>query len=662
MGIATDIIIIVIFAMIGAFIAQRLKQPLIVGYIFAGVLVGPYTGGITVSDVHDIELLAELGVALLLFALGLEFSLKDLQPVRRVALLGTPIQIILTMIYGIVISRLIGLEWSEAIWFGGVISVSSTMVILKTMMARGLMGTLSSRVMIGILIVQDLAVIPLMLILPELNDIQAGLPSLTGAMIKAVIFIVGMVILGTRIIPRLMRIIVGWQSRELFLISVIAIGLGIGYITFLFGLSFAFGAFVAGIVISESDYSHQALGDITPLRDLFGLVFFVSVGMLLDPAYLVENFSTVVLLVVLVTIGKALIFTTLMRVFKYGNIIPIAVGLTMFQVGEFSFVIARVGLSTGSISPDLFSLILTTAIMTMILTPFLSSLSAPIYRMWRTQFKYEKLDTINLPQEGLHNHIVIAGGGRTGYYVANVLHRMGFPFVVIELDQRRVDQFKEAGVTVIYGDASHEIILEATRLDHARLLLITLPNIVTTQIVVDHARTIQPDLHIVARVESIELAQILHEKGVYEVVQPEFEAGLEIVRQALLHLKVPATEIRNFTDGIRHELYAPIIEINPSYRTINKLKDASAKLMELTWIDVPQEASAIGKSLMELRINRQTGALVVGILREGELQSNPSADSILQTGDILAVLGSPRQAEEVRLLLDKHHEPDSAIE
>ena len=291
MGIATDLVIIVVAAMIGALIAQRLKQPLILGYIAAGIVVGPYTAGIAVSNAHDIELLAEIGVALLLFALGLEFSFRDLQPVRRVALIGAPIQMLLTIIFGTGVGRLIGLDWNESIWLGGLISVSSTMVILKTLMGRGLLGTLSSRVMIGILIIQDLAIVPLMLILPQLNDLEAGIPSLAGAVVKAAIFMVGIVVVGTRLMPALMRIVAGWQSRELFMLSVTAIGLGVGYVTFLFGLSFAFGAFIAGMVLSESDYSHQALGDVTPLRDLFGLVFFVSVGMLLDPTYLVDNLS-----------------------------------------------------------------------------------------------------------------------------------------------------------------------------------------------------------------------------------------------------------------------------------------------------------------------------------------------------------------------------------
>lgn len=651
MGIATDIVIVVIAALIGALIAQRLKQPLILGYILGGVLVGPYTGGITVSDVHDIELLAELGVALLLFALGLEFSLKDLQPVRQVALLGAPIQMILTILYGIGVGHLIGLGWTEAIWLGGIISVSSTMVILKTLMARGLLGTLSSRVMIGILIVQDLAIVPLMLILPQLNDLQAGLPSLAGAVIKAFIFIAGMVFIGTRVMPALVRIIVKWNSRELFLLLITAIGLGIGYITFIFGLSFAFGAFVAGIVLSESDYSHQALGDITPLRDLFGLVFFVSVGMLLDPAYLFNNLATVLVLVTLVIIGKMTIFSILVRAFGYGNIVPIAVGLTMFQVGEFSFVLARVGLSTESISQDLYSLLLTTTILTMILTPFVSRLATPFYNLWQKRFQQERLDTINLPKEGLHDHVIIAGGGQTGYYVAKVLQRMQLPYVVIELDQRRVDKCKQEGMPVVYGDASQDVVLETAGVHAARLMLITLPAIVTTQLVVDRVRALEPALHIVARVESVELSHILHEHGVYEVVQPEFEAGLEIVRQALLHLEIPATEIYQFTDEIRHELYAPLMESKASYQAVTKLKQAAAHLMELSWIDLPERNSVIGMSIRELQIRQETGASVVGILRHGSMIRNPSADNKLQAGDVIAVLGDRHQVEQVRQLL-----------
>src|SRR5581483_8974008 len=349
MGVAADIAIILLAALLGGFLAQRLGQPLILGYIVAGVLVGPYTGGVTVTEVHDIELLAEIGVALLLFALGLEFNFAKLRRVRGIAFLGTPIQLLLTIGLGYLIALSLGRTPYEGLWFGALIALSSTMVILKTLMAQGTLGSLPSRIMIGMLIVQDLAVVPLMLVLPELDNLQQSLPNLGLAVLRAAGFLLAMFLIGTRLIPFVLRRIAAWNSRELFLIAVTAIGLGAGYATYLFGLSFAFGAFVAGMVLSESEYSHQALSDIVPLRDVFGMLFFVSVGMLLDPAFLLANLGQVLLVVALVALGKAAIFGGLTRAFGYHSATPVAVGLGLFQIGEFAFVLARVGVTEHAI-------------------------------------------------------------------------------------------------------------------------------------------------------------------------------------------------------------------------------------------------------------------------------------------------------------------------
>jgi len=651
MGIAADIAIIVVAALLGGMVAQWLRQPLILGYILAGVMVGPYTGGVTVTDIANIGLLADLGVALLLFALGLEFSLKDLQPVRRIAVIGTPIQVVLTIVYGVGIAHYLGWDWKAGVWLGAIFATSNTMVILKTLSSRGLLGTLSSRVIIGILIVQDLTAIPMMLILPRLDNLEAGLPSLAWAAVKAIVFLSGMFFIGTRVIPFLMKQIAGWNSRELFLLTVTAIGLGVGYVTSLFGLSFAFGAFVAGMVLSESDYSYQALGDIIPLRDLFSLLFFVSVGMLLDPVFFVENILTVLMVVGMVSLGKIAIFGILVRAFGYGNIMPFAVGLTMFQLGEFSFVLARVGLATGSISQDLYSLVLATAIVTLILTPFVSRLAAPLYALRRRRFSHEPLASVNLPKDGLSQHVVIAGGGRVGYYVAKVLQRMELGFVVLELDQRRVERCKAEGIPVIYGDANQEIVLETAGIHYARVLLITLPDIVTTRGIVEKVRQLNPHLHIVARVESVELMTALHAHGVYEVVQPEFEAGLEIVRQALLHLNFPAAEILHLTDDIRRELYAPLAASHPDYQSLLKLKQAAGQLLELNWFTLSTGHDLVGKTIRDSEIRRKSGVSVVGILRDEKLIANPAAGHELIAGDVLAVIGDRWQIETFTSLL-----------
>ena len=642
MGIATDIIIIILAALMGGVIAQQFRQPLILGYILAGIMVGPFTGGISIAEVHQIELMAEIGVALLLFALGLEFSFKELKPVRQIALFGTPIQILLTLLYGYAIGAWMGWGWVPCLWFGAVISISSTMVVLRTLMNQGRIGTLSSRVMIGMLIVQDLAIIPMMIFLPQLNNLEAGLSVLGFAILKASVFLTLMVVLGTKLLPRLLSRIAMSNSRELFLLSITAMGLGIGYATYLVGLSFAFGAFVAGLVLSESDYGHQALSDIIPLRDHFGLLFFVSVGMLLDPAFFISHIRQILFLVVLIIIGKGLIFASISRMFGYANVIPLALGLGLFQVGEFSFVLSRIGLSSESISPDMYSLILSTVITTMILTPFLSGLTTPIYAFFQKKFKSEALQTINLPENGLRDHLVIAGGGRIGGFVAQTIGQRGLKFVVIELDFRAVEKLKKADIPIIFGDASQPVLLQAAQIEKAKMLLITVPSIIVAKSIVKEALKINPKLPIVARAEGIEHLTALHQYGVYEVVQPEFEAALEIMRQALLHLDVPAVEIRNITDGVRQKQYAPLYQKHPDYSNLVHLKNSNL-MMDITWLTLSENSPIIGKTIRELEIRKRTGVSVVAVLHEGALHPNPDADYSFKEKDMIAVMGMEDQ-------------------
>ena len=639
MGVASDIILLVVAAFGCGLLLQRLGQPLILGYIVAGVILGPHTGGLTVSDIPEIERLAEIGVALLLFGLGLEFSLRDLRPVKKIALIGTPIQMIATIGLGLGIGSFMGWEWRPSLWLGAIISLSSTMVILKTLMNQGRLGTLSSKVMIGMLIVQDLAVIPMMVILPQFNNPAVGLPALGLAALKAAAFIVGMVLLGTRLLPRLMTHIAKLGSRELFLLAIIAIGLGVGYITHLAGLSFAFGAFVAGMVLSESDYGHQALSDIIPLRDLFGLLFFASVGMLLDPVFLMDHLMQVIVLVLAVSLGKGLVFALISSAFRYGNVIPLAAGLGLFQVGEFSFVLARVGISTGSINDDLYSLVLTVAILTMALTPIVSGQTARLYSLKKRLFRHEPLETLNIPDEGLRNHVVIAGGGRVGLQIAQVLQRLGFPLVIIELDHRRVDQAKAAGLPVVYGDASHEVVLEAAAVASARMLIVTTPEMVVAQAVVVNARKHNDRLDVVARTSDPTFLPVFKKMDVTDVVLPEFEASLEMTRQALLHLRVPASEIQRHTESLRKDLFAPFLSTGGGYTTLAQLRTAELSF-DLQWVVLGGGSPLISKSMGEAKIRRTTGASVVGVIRAGHLEANPDADFRFQDDDLVAIMGT----------------------
>ena len=644
MGIAADLAIIVVAALVGGMIAQLLRQPLIVGYILAGVIVGPYTAGVTVGSREEIALLAEIGVALLLFTLGIEFSLKDLRPVRRVAIFGTPIQVLLGIGLGYGVGQMLGLDWLASLWFGVALGPSNTMIVLKTLGGRGLLGTLSSRVMIGMLIVQDLCVMAIMLVLPYLGGSSFDGGALLFAIVRAALFLGVMLLIGTRVIPWLMRRIARWESRELFLITVTALGLGIGYAAWLAGLSFAFGAFLAGLVISESDYSHQALGEVIPLRDIFAMLFFVSVGMLLDPAFLVANLGTVLWVVAIVAVAKMFIFGGITRAFGYRNVIPLASALALFQLGEFSFVLARQGLTSGVFSADTYSLILTVALVTILMTPPAFQLTQPLYRVQRRLFRSAPLRTFDVPADGLEGHVVVAGAGRVGQFVAGMLHRLHVPVVAIELNQQRVDECKQQGIPVIYGDAAHPVVLKAAAVARAHLALVTTPAMKTTQSIAQQIRTLNPELHIVARAEAIEQLEVLHDIGVYEVVQPEFEAGLEIARQALLHLDLPAPEVQRYTDAVRQDLYAPIYQMHSEYAEVHALEQAR-RLLEFTWVTLPEGSPLAGCSLGEAQIRSHTGATVVAIMRRGALVSNPGTAEILRAGDVLAVLGNHGELE-----------------
>ena len=649
MGITTDIILLIVAAFSCGLLLQRLGQPLILGYIAAGIILGPHTGGLTVSNIHEIELLAEIGVALLLFALGLEFSLRDLKPVKKIAILGTPIQIVLTIGLGLGIGHFMAWDWKASLWLGALISLSSTMVILKTLMNQGWLGTLSSKVMIGMLIVQDLAVVPMMIILPQLNNPAVGLPTLGFASLKAGAFIAGMVLLGTRLLPRLMAHIAKLGSRELFLLAITAIGLGVGYATHMVGLSFAFGAFVAGMVLSESDYGHQALSDIIPLRDLFGLLFFTSVGMLFDPTFLLNHIRQVVFLVMAVGVGKGLIFSFLSRVFKYRNVIPLAVGLGLFQIGEFSLVLARLGLSTNSIGSDLYSLILTVAIVTMMLTPLVSGQTARLYALKKRWFRHEVLQSSNIPDSGLSDHVVIAGGGRVGFQIAQALRRLNMPFVIIELDQRRFEQAKAAGMAVVYGDAGQEIVLEAAGIKDANLLIVTLPAPTEARSVIVHSKRLNDRIKIIARTPGPDSCELLGDLGVSQVVLPEFEAGLELTRQSLLCLQVPPTEVHRCTDTVRQEIYANLVDQKEDYLILSQLRNAEQQF-DLQWVRLDEESPMAHRSIGESEIRKRTGASVVGVVREKHLTPNPDADFVLLPDDLVAIIGSERDRNAFLLM------------
>jgi CPA2 family monovalent cation:H+ antiporter-2 len=634
-----DLTLVLLAALAGGFVARRLGQPLIVGYILAGILIARVTDGLTVASGENIEQLAEIGVALLLFSLGLELSFRDLAPVRTVALAGATIQIVLTTALGAGIAMALGWPFQSAIWFGALISLSSTMVALKTIQSQGRLGTLSSRVMLGILVVQDLAVVPLMIILPELSDPAAGLRRLVPATLRAMLLLGVIVVVSTKVVPWVLARVARWNSRELFLLATTTLALGVGFVTWRLGLSLALGAFIAGLVVNESEYAHQALSDISPLRDLFAMLFFVSVGMLLDPALLWEQAGATALVVVVVMLGKGAILAAVVSIFGYRNVVPWAVGLTLFQVGEFAFVLARVGVASGAIPTELYALTLNTVIATMAITPAVSGLTPRFYARFRPRRPREVLQPANLPPGGLRDHVIIAGSGRVGRSIADALAHLRLPYLLVEINDRRFQQARGDGRTVIYGDASQAVVLEAARLQHARALLITVPAFSDVRAIVFSVKALRPDLPVIARADGADAVSALYDLGIQEVASPEFEAAIEMTRQALLHFNLPAHEILQVATTIRRERYG--IK-NSGLALMGQIADVTRQL-DFTWMGVPPGSPFHGRTLAELRVRSTTGASIVGIIHDGQLLANPDGTARIEAGDLVAVLGTRDQ-------------------
>lgn len=547
-------------ALAAGFMANLAKLPVILGYLVGGIVIGPYVLGL-VEDVDEVETLATIGIVLLMFTLGVEFSLKTLRRMGRVVILGGIIQIIGTTALGILIGSLFDWPLRESVLFGFFISMSSTVIVVKILMDRGDVGSPHGRIMIGILLVQDLSVVPIIAILPSLDKTGMELLADIGwALLKADLFLVAVVLLGLWGLPRLMKRVARGRSRELFLLAIVSISLGAGFGAYHLGLSIALGAFLAGLLVSESEYAHQALADIRPLRDVFAVLFFVSLGMLADPGFVADNPGKVAIIVVAVIIGKSAISALVPWMFGHGAKTTAFVGSGLFQIGEFSFVLAALALDKKLISDDVYALTLATAFITILLTPFAMSSASNIY--YRT-IQRKKITGLLVEGEAdpeaivegkaLANHVVICGYGKIARYLGRALDQRGFSYMVVDIDPIAIDAARKKGIPFIFGDASNPEVLVETRLEKARVLVVGFPDPIATKLIVQNARKINHRLDIVARAYGDEEMAALRAYGAAEVVRPDFEVGLEIIRHTLHRFGMSPQEIQFMVSKLREE-------------------------------------------------------------------------------------------------------------
>jgi CPA2 family monovalent cation:H+ antiporter-2 len=533
-----NVAIAVTVALIGGLIAHRLHQSVIVGYLLAGVALGPFTSGF-VGDREQITALAEIGVIFLMFALGIEFSLKDLARVRNVALIGVLIQALLLMAVGVALGLLLGWPVSRALFFGGVISISSTMVILKTLLDRGEVASNHGRTLLGMLIVQDLAVVFMIVLLPRLTA-GSGATLLDIALIlgKAGVFIALVLFLGVRVVPRVMARVERLGSPELFLLTAVTLALGTATISALLGLTPALGAFLGGLLLTESEFEHRIIAEVVPMRNLFATLFFVSIGMLVNPGFIVGHLLAVIGLTLFIIAAKTLITLVAVLPFHLGVRTTLFTSLGMISLGEFSFVLARRGLDVGAISSDIFSLVLAASLLTILFTPLAfqaaPSLERLLERMPATRgYVLAHQSWWRNEAEQLRDHVLIAGYGRVGSYVARELRQNGLPVAVIEQDSHLAQQIRAAGIPVFNGDASLQVIFAAAHPERARMVIVALPDSSATREVVRNARRANPSAPIFARIARDEDEEELLRLGATEVSAPERAGALLLLDLAL---------------------------------------------------------------------------------------------------------------------------------
>ncbi|MDQ3005670.1 MAG: cation:proton antiporter [Chloroflexota bacterium] len=652
-----NIAIALVVAFFGGLIARRLGLPTIIGYMLAGIVIGPFTPGF-VGDTETISQLAELGVLFLMFGVGLHFSINDFWKVRAVAIPGALGRMALTTLLGFGLSQLWGWTAASGIVLGLAISIASTVVLLRGLIDNGLLNTQHGQAAVGWVIVEDLATVLILVLMPALVNTSDGFnwQQLGLTLLKAAGFIILVLFVGIRLIPWMLLRIAHTRSRELFILAILAIALGTALgAAEIFGVSLALGAFVAGVVVSESPLSHQVGADVLPFREAFAVLFFVSIGMLVNPGYLLNNLGIILALTGLIVIGKPVVTLVLGFLFPWPARTTLVLAAGLSQIGEFSFILGQEGVGLGLLDQNQYSLILAGALLSITVNPLMFRLISPMEKwlqrfpsVWKL-FDRHGLSMTTWMDEEISGHVVIVGYGRVGRHIANLLSLLEIPNLVVDSDAERVQELDGRGKPVLFGDASNSEVLRHVGLSHARALIVAGPDEATSALVVAAARDLAPDLPIIARATTEEGITQLAQLGAQHVIHPELEGGLEIVRHTLLQLGLSPQEIHRYMDAVRDDHYDFDVNSEDEHRLLHELLHA-VKSIEIMWFRLPSGNALVGQTLAEANLRARTGASVVAILRAGEVMANPKSNTTFQAEDRIGLIGEKDQFEAAEQL------------
>jgi len=629
-----DLAWVVVAAVLGGTLAWLARQPLILGYVVGGVLIGRFTPGPTVADLHTFELFAEIGVVLLMFSIGIEFSLRDLLRVKWVALLGGPLGIALSAALGLGVGGVLSWPPVQGLVIGLVVSVASTMVLARLLMDRGELHTRHGRVMIGITLVEDIAVVALTVLLPALGALAPERLLAVGLAIgKAALLLVPLLWLAAKGVPPLIRRVARTQNDELFLLVTLAIGIGIAALTQAAGLSVALGAFLAGLTIGASDYAHETLVRLLPLRDVFVAMFFVTVGMLVDPFSVATNLPLLGAILAMIVIGKAIIWTAVVRVFGQPFRTALLVGTGLTQIGEFSFILVQVARGAGLVGDDVYNATLAASLLTILMNALLVRYVPDWLEAARLGRARDA--AADEPDRDGAPAVVLCGFGRVGSEIGEALETFEVPYTVIERDPGICAQLRARGVPCVFGDAAHRELLARAGVTRAPLVIVALPEIERARLAVAAVRALRPDVPLLARAHGRAEAEALRAKGATEIIQPELEASATLIRHALAALGLPKDRTIAYLERYRSAMERAATDAAAAVAV------ALPEVHELAL----RPGGVTDRSLRDARIRERFGVTVVAIRRADGLVLNPPPDTMLRAGDVVRVFGLTDQIE-----------------
>jgi len=656
-------LIIVLAATISiVFVFQKLRLPTIVGFLLAGVIIGP-NGLQLITSLSQVETLAEIGVVLLLFSIGLEFSFETIVSVQRRVIWAGLLQVGLTILLVLALTRFFGLSIEIGIFYGFLLSLSSTAIVLRIYNDRREINSIQGRLASGVLLFQDLCIVPMMLLLPVLGQSGKGsLVSIVWAVAKALFALVLIVWAARRFLPRLLHQVALLRNREIFILFVVLICLGTAWLASESGLSLALGALIAGLVISESELSHQIIADVLPLRDCFSGIFFISIGMLLNLDLLTRDFLTPLMnLLLIVGIKSLLIFAVFW--WLYGSIrLAVLLGLSLAQVGEFSFILAKAGINYKLLTPANEQLFLAGSILSMIATPFLiqsvHGLAVGLEAMLGASPESTSAGETAASENVAQGHVVVVGYGLNGQNLARVLKEVGIPYRVLEMDPDLVRCAKAAGEPIFFGDGTRPEILQQAGIRQARVVVIAISDPAATARVVSQARRSRPDLYIIVRTRYVAEIDHLYRLGANQVIPEEFETSVEIFARVLEEYHVPRNVISLQVDLIRKVHYSTLRGLRLQGKQLDELN----QFLVGTTTDIFSIVGAspvVGKSLEEVDLRSRCGATVIAVVRAGKSYHNLGADFALAAGDMLVLLGDHKALDDAAQILNPQTNVDS---